>query len=373
MANKKISELDELVAPSLTDVFPIVNGGDTKKVKLSTVKESLGINGLNNVTKWLTATHTSMAMINVDIANTLEIGMIMYIKVPNIGFSNSAQFSIDGVNHYVIQKNGVTMSGLDISNKYLTLRFDGTYWQCEDLNTRVSNIENDIGDVDALTTNSKVVVGAINEVKGKVDNAETDIDKLENITKFISATATTNGDFKVNITNTLATGMIVYIAFPTATVNTASARLSIDNGTTYKNVLNILASEIENRNVCFRYDGTNWQLNSIVNHTNSNGSYTLFPDGSMISMQKKVFTNIAVNTANGSLFINLPFITLNNFPKNFASIPNVCNCIHAGSLTMIAEADNPTVSNPGSVFIVRTVGTASLSGEIHTSASGKWK
>lgn len=43
MATKKISELTEVTSPSGTDVFPIVNSGETKKVQLTNCKTSLGI------------------------------------------------------------------------------------------------------------------------------------------------------------------------------------------------------------------------------------------------------------------------------------------------------------------------------------------
>ena len=47
MATKKISELTEVTSPIGSDVFPIVNGGETKKVQLTNVKDILGIEDLD--------------------------------------------------------------------------------------------------------------------------------------------------------------------------------------------------------------------------------------------------------------------------------------------------------------------------------------
>lgn len=43
MATKKISELNELISPVETDTIPIINTGETKKIKLSNLKSVLGI------------------------------------------------------------------------------------------------------------------------------------------------------------------------------------------------------------------------------------------------------------------------------------------------------------------------------------------
>lgn len=47
METKKISELTEVTSPTSTDVFPIVNDGETKKVQLTNIKNTLGINEID--------------------------------------------------------------------------------------------------------------------------------------------------------------------------------------------------------------------------------------------------------------------------------------------------------------------------------------
>lgn len=113
-------------------------------------------------------------------------------------------------------------------------------------------------------TTSPLNATNLNNMEDGIFNNDADIDKLENVTKFITATATTNGDFKVNIPNTLATGMILNISFPAATSITSNARLSIDDGTNYKNILNeagtqLLGSNVQNTSLSLVYDGTSFK------------------------------------------------------------------------------------------------------------------
>lgn len=88
-------------------------------------------------------------------------------------------------------------------------------------------------------------------------------DNLSRMEKYTLATAGANGDFYVNFPNgaNLATNDIVYILFPAATNGASNARLSVNNGTTYKNIkLSTvrLASEVQNRKLSFVYDGTDF-------------------------------------------------------------------------------------------------------------------
>jgi len=89
------------------------------------------------------------------------------------------------------------------------------------------------------------------------------------IDKYVTATAGSNGDFYVTLTGTLATNDIVYINFPTATNGASNARLSVDGGSTYKEIrmpipsgvvsYNVLASAIASKRISFVYDGTYFQ------------------------------------------------------------------------------------------------------------------
>lgn len=102
---------------------------------------------------------------------------------------------------------------------------------------------------------------------------DADITDLKNVTKFITATAGSNGDFKININNVLETGLTVYVTFPVATVLTANSRFSIDNGTTYKNVfidnIQSIAKSIIFKSLMLRYDGTQWQVIELLSYSTS--------------------------------------------------------------------------------------------------------
>lgn len=87
---------------------------------------------------------------------------------------------------------------------------------------------------------------------------------VNQIGAFNTATKGSNGDFYVTLKGTLSAGDIVSIYFPTATTNTATARLSVDGGNNYYNIKllrgfsTVPASLIESGYRVFRFDGTNF-------------------------------------------------------------------------------------------------------------------
>lgn len=88
-------------------------------------------------------------------------------------------------------------------------------------------------------------------------------DNLSRLEKYTLATAGSNGDFYVNFPNgaNVATNDIVFIVFPAATNGASNARLSVDNGASYKPIYNVVAqkaSDVQNRKLELVYDGTNF-------------------------------------------------------------------------------------------------------------------
>jgi len=90
---------------------------------------------------------------------------------------------------------------------------------------------------------------------------------LSRAERYLTATAGSNGDYYVNIDGAvgLATGDMVHISFPSATTATSNAKLSVDNGTNYKNIKNLigtqlLANYIQSRNLDLIYNGTDFIL-----------------------------------------------------------------------------------------------------------------
>jgi hypothetical protein len=94
------------------------------------------------------------------------------------------------------------------------------------------------------------------------------IKKVNNVTKYITATAGADGDFWIDIENDLVAGMVLYISFPTATNPASNARLSIDGGNTYVDVKllrgfeTIPAKLLSNKKVKLIYNGAKWILES---------------------------------------------------------------------------------------------------------------
>lgn len=93
-------------------------------------------------------------------------------------------------------------------------------------------------------------------------NKETSLsdENLSRAEQYQEATATTDGDYKLNITGAteLEINDVVKVYFPSATDSNKQARLSIDDGATYYDVNDRLASGIEERTAELQFDGTDW-------------------------------------------------------------------------------------------------------------------
>ena len=116
---------------------------------------------------------------------------------------------------------------------------------------------------DLPSENTPVTSDVMDKIEQGIYDASANNIKLDNVTKYITATAGSNGDFKVNVTNTLATGMIINITVPAATNGASNARFSVDNGVNYKNFKNVLgtqliASVIASKNITAYYNGTDF-------------------------------------------------------------------------------------------------------------------
>jgi hypothetical protein len=117
------------------------------------------------------------------------------------------------------------------------------------------------------------------------------IKNVDNVTKYITATAGADGDFWIDIENDLVAGMVLYISFPAATNPASNARLSIDNGVSYVNILNTLGSGVQNKQIELKYNGTQYE---IINTQSS----SFFKLTSTQSLTNSVFTTILYGTKN---------------------------------------------------------------------------
>lgn len=101
---------------------------------------------------------------------------------------------------------------------------------------------------------NKITDANMNDIKGAINQ----------VGSYNTLTAGSNGDFYGTLKGTLSAGDIVSIYFPTATTNTATARLSVDGGSNYYNIKllrgfsTVPASLIESGYRVFRFDGTNF-------------------------------------------------------------------------------------------------------------------
>ena len=117
--------------------------------------------------------------------------------------------------------------------------------------------------VNTPSTSTPINSGNLN----KIENGIEDVDlRLTDEEIYTTATAGSNGDFYVSLKNTtLTNNRVVKIAFPTATNPSSNARLSIDGGTTYKNISNSLASRVQNQRKELVYNGTTFEITNESN------------------------------------------------------------------------------------------------------------
>jgi hypothetical protein len=113
-------------------------------------------------------------------------------------------------------------------------------------------------------------------------------DNLSRAERFLTATAGANGDFYVTIPNgaNIAAGDIVRINFPAATDGTKVARLSIDGGTTWKNIttsFNHIASTVESKRISLFYTGTVYNPLDPIRWYDGVWRMTHFSDGTALA------------------------------------------------------------------------------------------
>jgi len=200
---------------------------------------------------------------------------------------------------------------------------------------------------------------------------------------FLTATAGANGDFNVTIPNgaNVATNDIVQISFPAATNGASVARLSINNGTTYKNIAvktNLLANMVENKKIRFVYNGTLWVPLDPIRVSITGGYYVLHPDG---KAEVFVETNVsmAASTAFGALYrYNSSAAGGVGFtlPDVFIASPRVFAILISSSTTKAGPHGYPTGAGPF-VANLQFICTASAAGvttqDVDFYVVGTWK
>lgn len=114
-------------------------------------------------------------------------------------------------------------------------------------------------------------------------------------------------------------------------------------------------------------------VNGIVESgSNTNGNWIKYIDGTMICYNTISLNNIAVNTANGSMYISSTQ-TLGSFPQTFTSTPKVTITPHAEAFGWVAQQDQASTTSVGRITMCRSTSSSSSSYEIDYIAIGRWK
>lgn len=148
------------------------------------------------------------------------------------------------------------------------------------------------------------------------------IKKVNNVTKYITATAGADGDFWIDIENDLVAGMVLNVSFPVATNPASNARLSIDGGTNYYNIKNkysiqLVGLDITNKAISLYYNGTefiykgNDNVGKMIYLTSAGGSTQAIPAQTVTKITNysntvlnDFLTNNEISYSSGTFTIN---------------------------------------------------------------------
>ena len=219
---------------------------------------------------------------------------------------------------------------------------------------------------------NKVKDTDMNDIKGAVNQ----------IGAYNTAVAVTNGDFKTTLVGTLDTNDIILVSFPNATNGTSNARISIDNGVTYKNILdfvgtNVIASNIQASKRRLLYNGTSFVLDDVDYGSNSNGSYTRYKDGTINEWGTYSIPSSNVTwSALGNLFYSNSFT--HYLPAKLINIDNIntSNNVSSRSANYDWACRNAVGENGTDTFLafnLLSVTNNSRNITIYWNVKGKWK
>ena len=214
--------------------------------------------------------------------------------------------------------------------------------------------------------------------------------------RYIEAVAGANGDFFVNIdgAGNLEAGDIVRISFPTATDGSANARLSIDGASgTFRNfqmgTVDLLAEELEERNITCYYNGTTWEfvggISGVKNidgddvywNKHSNGFATVY----RVVTDKTTFLGTFSSSSQGLTWHRSSVAAL-LFPFNFIDLPTVTTGYEAGtegSRVILTRNNRVETGRFTFQFIalesfatVNSAGYQNIASDVSMSARGRW-
>ncbi len=116
--------------------------------------------------------------------------------------------------------------------------------------------------------------------------------------------------------------------------------------------------------------------NMIKTVSNSNGTATKFPDGTMICRKTVTFSNTAISSQRESIYVS-DILKLGNWAENFVETPDIAvAAVNGGWAAWLYQYTNYNATSAGTATLARSVSTAASSSanyHIGVIAIGKWK
>ena len=115
---------------------------------------------------------------------------------------------------------------------------------------------------------------------------------------------------------------------------------------------------------------TSWAGYIVESGSNDNGSYIKYSDGTMICT-KKISGSVSISTSWSSLYVGE--VDLGSSSQSFTSVPVVNYSMIGEYVFLGGTSTKPTVSNLGTISLIRPTSQASIPYEIDVIAIGRWK
>ena len=115
---------------------------------------------------------------------------------------------------------------------------------------------------------------------------------------------------------------------------------------------------------------TSWAGYIVESGSNDNGSYIKYSDGTMICT-KKISGSVAISTSWSSLYVGE--VDLGSSSQSFTSVPVVNYSMIGEYVFLGGTSTKPTVSNLGTISLIRPTSQENTPYEIDVIAIGRWK
>ena len=342
----------------------LINNYNVLKVTISTANKAVAKNSATMVkyrlvcgSKSVEESYSSSADVTLTLGYVTSMTFIVY-AIDSRGNSTAVTKSVAEWKNYsdIVIKTGSAVR-TDGVGKETTLTFEGTLWKTEE-------------QLDFGAVANEITLCQYKYKKSNESEYGEPIDIVPNVSEgkfsFSSVIQGDAGAEGFNLSNSFNIQITVKDKIKTAIYD-----ILLGSGTP--------AIAIHRNGVAFGepYDenmGGHLQLDGariIESGVNSNGYYVKFADGTMICYMNKLYSNINITKAWGSMYETDP-INLGNFPANFVNIPTVTATCTGGS-TVFIETFRPSETSLGASWFARPSALANTETIISFIAIGKWK